>query len=462
MDSVPERLTAIDSSIFTDPAEITERHRSDWHVKADAGATPLLLARPRTTEQVSAILKICHETGTPVIPQGGMTGLTGGGTAIDGAVLLSLERMRTIEELDPIASTMTVQAGVPLQTVQEAADAAGLLFPLDIGARGTCQIGGNLATNAGGNRVLRYGMARAMVLGVEAVLADGTVMTSLNKMLKNNAGYDLKQLFVGTEGTLGIITRAVLRLYPKPKSVAVALCAFDDFASVYAFLARARGALAGDLSAFEVMWPRFYRQAIDIGGHRPPLGRDHAAYVLVEMMGTDPDADRDRFERFVEAAVIGEEVVDAVVAQSHAEAERLWAIRDMSGELTHRLAPVASFDVSIETSRIDAFLKDAAVRCQARWPSAVLTNFGHLADSNAHMFVSVDDRPFPEHAIDDVIYGCVRDWGGSISAEHGIGLLKKPYLGFSRTPEELAIMRTLKRALDPAGILNPGKVFDPA
>lgn len=462
MNPVLTRIVAIDATILTPADEIDGGRLGDWHVKPGPDVRPLALVRPRTTDQVSAILAACNDTGTPVIPQGGLTGLVGGGTATPGALLLSLERMRAIEAIDTVAGTITVEAGVPLQRVQEAAEGAGMLFPLDIGARGSCQIGGNLATNAGGNRVLRYGMARALTLGLEVVLADGTILTSLNKMLKNNAAYDLKQLFIGSEGTLGVITRAVLRLFPQPKSVTVALCGFDRFDAVHAFLERARAALAGDLSAFEVMWPGFYGQAIEIGAHRPPIGMGHAAYVLVEMMGTDPDADHDRFQRFIEGAATGGEVADAVVAKSNAEVARLWAIRDMSGELTHRLAPIANFDVSIETGRIDAFLIEAQARCTARWPSARLTNFGHLADSNVHIFVGVDDRPFPADDIDDVIYGCVRDWGGSISAEHGIGLLKKPYLGWSRTPAEIATMRLLKRSLDPRGILNPGKVFDPA
>ena len=440
-------------------AEIGPRYRGDWMVQAAPDAEPLALALPRTTDEVSGILRICDAHAVPVVPQGGLTGLTGGGTPVRGAVLVSLERMHGVEELDPIASTITVQAGVPLQAVQEAADAAGLLFPLDIGGRGSCLIGGNISTNAGGNRVLRYGMMRDLVLGLEVALADGTVLTSLNKMLKNNAGYDLKQLFVGSEGTLGIVTRAVLRLQPKPASVGTALCAFTSFASVTAFLQHVRGALGPFLSAFEVMWPDFYTMAAATRGGTAPLPVGAAAYVLIESMGTDAARDPARFSAAIEQALEEGIVSDAVVAQSIADAGRLWAIRDASGELVQSLQPLANYDVSIETGRIDEFARACRERLKARWPAARTICFGHLADSNLHMFVTVGETPFPEHDIDDVVYGAVRDWGGSISAEHGIGLLKRRFLGHSRTSAEIALMRRLKAALDPNGILNPQKVF---
>ena len=439
--------------------DIEPRHLGDWVVKAGPDETPLALTLPRSTDEVSTILKICHTYRTPVVPQGGLTGLTGGATASHGAVLVSLERMRAIEEIDPIASTMTVQAGVPLQTVQEAADAADLLYPLDIGGRGSCQIGGNISTNAGGNRVLRYGMTRDLVLGLEVVLADGTVITSLNKMLKNNAAYDLKHLFIGGEGTLGIVTRAVLRLFPKPRSINTALCAFRHFDDVYTFLRRARAHLAHTLTAFEVMWPAFYAYAVASRG-KVPIQPGHAAYVLIETMGTDPERDTNHLSDLVETALADKVVVDGVIAKSIAETRAIWTIRDASGELVRTLQPLANFDVSIETGRIDAFVTACCERLRNMWPSAEAICFGHLADSNLHMFVKADATPFPEHAIEELVYTCVRDWGGSISAEHGIGLIKRPYLSYSRTPQELALMKLVKSALDPQGILNPGKVFE--
>ncbi len=439
-------------------AEIEPRYLSDWVVPVASESQPIALVLPRSADDISKALRICNRHGTPVVPQGGRTGLVGGSTPVRGAVLVALERMRAIEEIDPVASTITVQAGVTLQAIQEAADAEEMLFPLDIGGRGSCMIGGNISTNAGGNRVLRYGMTRDLVLGLEAVLADGTIVGGMNKMLKNNAGYDLKQIFIGAEGTLGVVTRAVLRLHPKPLGIDTALCAFKDFDAVYKFLRLARGRIGALLSAFELMWPSFYTRAIS-GGANPPLQANHTAYVLIESMGTDPEGDSARFQSVVEDALTDGTVADAVVAKSIAEARVLWAVRDMSGELVRSLMPLCNYDVSIETGQIDAFERACQARLRERWPSAQTVCFGHLADSNLHMFVIADETPFPETAIDEIVYGCVRDWKGSISAEHGIGLLKKPYLSYSRSPEEVATMKLLKAALDPRGILNPGKVF---
>lgn len=439
-------------------AEIEPRYLSDWVVTAAADSQPIALVLPRSADDISKALRICRRHGAPVVPQGGRTGLVGGSTPVRGAILIALERMRAIEEIDPIASTITVQAGVTLQAIQEAADVADMLFPLDIGGRGSCMIGGNISTNAGGNRVLRYGMARDLVLGLEVVLADGTIVSGMNKMLKNNAGYDLKQIFIGAEGTLGVITRAVLKLHPKPLGIDTALCAFKDFDAVYKFLRLTRGRFGAPLSAFELMWPSFYTRAIASRAN-PPLPSDYAAYVLIESMGTDPEGDSARFQSVVEDALTDGIVADAIVAKSIAEARALWAVRDMSGELVRSLMPLCNYDVAIETGKIDEFERACQARLRERWPSAQTICFGHLADSNLHMFVIADETPFPETAIDEIVYGCVRDWKGSISAEHGIGLLKKPYLSYSRSPEEVATMKLLKAALDPRNILNPGKVF---
>jgi FAD/FMN-containing dehydrogenase len=302
-------------------------------------------------------------------------------------------------------------------------------------------------------------MMRDLVLGIEVVLADGTIVTSLNKMLKNNAAYDLKQLFIGSEGTLSVVTRAVLRLFPRPSTVCTALCAPADFEQVYGLLRFARGELGGALSAFEVMWPEFYRAAVNYHRHAP-FGSEFGAYVLIEATGSDAVRDAERFNEFVEQCGEREVLVDAVIAKSLSETRSLWSIRDASGQLVEDLAPVANFDVSIDTGRIGAFARECANRLRARLPGAETVCFGHLADSNLHLFVTAAQRPFPEQDIDEIVYGCVRDWGGSISAEHGIGLTKKPYLAYSKGPAEIALMKALKAALDPHGILNPGKVFD--
>jgi len=446
--------------VFQIPGEFDPaRHIHDFLVGAPAEANILGVAYPRSTAEVSEILTFCNTHNIAVTPQGGMTGLAGGGVPIGTCVILSMERMRAIEEIDVAAGTMTVQAGIPLEAVQTAADDAGLFFPLDLGGRGTAQVGGNASTNAGGNRVVRYGMMRSLVLGMEWVMADGTVVTSLNKMIKNNAGYDLKQLFIGSEGTLGVITKLVLRLFPKARSVCTALCALQTYDQVLDLLARAKGGLGATLSAFEMMWPRFYHLGTEALGRRPPIAAEHGVYVLIETMGDDEGSDLARFEQVIGEAIEAGSVADAVIAKSGKEARDLWAIRDCPGEFTKVFWPQISFDISIPTGEMGDFMVECQKLLEARWPGLDTVFFGHVADSNLHLSVKSDGDPHFEHELDAEVYKAVGAWGGSISAEHGIGVHKKPFLHYCRTPEELALMRTLKAALDPKGILNPGKVF---
>ena len=445
-------------SIFTG-ADMEPKHFGDHVVMQPDGQRPLAVAYPRGTADVSAILRACHAHRVPVVPQGGLTGLAGGATPVDGCVVLSLARMRAIEEVDAAAATMTVQAGVPLQVIQEAADEAGLLFPLDIGSRGSCLIGGNVSTNAGGNRVLRYGMARELVLGIEAVLADGTVMTSLNKMLKNNAGYDLKHLFIGSEGTLGVITRLVLRLFPSPESVCTAVCALPDYAAVLDLLGRARARLGGTLAAFEVIWPEFYDLATTEHGCRAPVPRGHGVYVLMESLGTDQARDTEQFQSMIEGALEDGVVEDAALAQSLRESRDMWGLRDSVIQFRQTFHPHVGFDVSVPIARMQDFVTDCRGHLLAADPGAKSLWFGHIADSNIHICVKQTAGGLTKKQVDEIVYARVRAFDGSVSAEHGIGLLKKPYLPYSRSPVELDIMRRVKAALDPEGILNPGKVF---
>jgi len=451
---------ALPPGVIATGDDIEPRYLGDW-MHRDDDARPLALARPRSTEEVAAIMRICHAHGIPVVAQGGRTGLAGGATPRTGWVVLSLERMRAIAPVDTASSTVLVEAGAVLEAVQQAADREDLLFPLDIGGRGSCTIGGNISTNAGGNRVLRYGMMRDLVLGIEVVLADGAVLTSLNSMQKNNAGYDLKQLFIGSEGTLGVVTRAVLRLFPKPSSVQTCLCAVTDYDQVVRLLRAARAQLGADLAAFEVMWPNFYRLGTEGMGRRAPLPPGAGAYVLVESMGTDAERDQAQFMGFVEQ-VLGDEIItDAVVAQSLKESREIWAVRDSSGEFPQTFWPNIGFDVSIPIGAIGRFIDDCTARLTARWPDVETVWFGHAADSNIHIGVRIDRLDVqPEEEVEAIVYDCVAAFAGSISAEHGIGLLKRAYLGKSRTDTEIATMRLLKKALDPSGILNPGKVFE--
>ncbi len=457
--AIGELRAAIGAGSVLSGSEALAAHLGDWGISVAAQDGPVAVAYPRSTAEVAAILRVCHARAIPVVPQGGLTGLAGGGTPTPGSIALSLARMREIEEVDLAAATITVQAGVPLQAVQEAADAVGLLFPLDIGSRGSCLIGGNVSTNAGGTRVLRYGMARELVLGIEVVLADGTVLTSLNKMLKNNAGYDLKHLFIGSEGTLGVVTRVVLRLFPKPAGVCTAFCALPNYAAVLELLRRAREKLAETLSAFEVIWPDFYKLAITAHGCRAPLPEGAACYVLIDGMGAGEAQDAEQFGAMIEAALEDGVVVDAVVAQSLRESRELWSVRDSVSQFQRSFVPRVDFDVSLPIARMQDFVEDCTAHLVDRDARLRTVWFGHVADSNLHLCVRRVEGGPEKAEIDAIVYARVRAYGGSISAEHGIGLLKKAYLGYSRTPEEIEVMRRIKAALDPAGILNPGKVF---
>ena len=423
---------------------------------------PLAVVRPDTPQGVAETLRICSAHGVPVVPQGGLTGLAGGAHPIEEAIALSLERLQGIEEIDPAAATMTVRAGTPLEVIQKAAEEAGFFIPLDLGARGSCAIGGNLGTNAGGNRVIRYGMAREMVLGIEVALADGTLMTSLNKMIKNNAGFDLKQLFIGSEGTLGIITRTVLRLHPQPGCTMAALCGIDDYDSVVKLLGGARRGLGPLLSAFEVMWPDYWHAAtVRVPGVRPPVEGDHAFYVLVEAQGLDEKQDGERFQSWLESQFEAGLIADAAIAQSKADALAFWRTRDAAGEFQTVLGPHCAFDIGLPVAAMDDFANACRSRLSAEVPGCLSVYYGHIGDGNLHIVALVEGATQqPSSDINRIVYETVRSFGGTVSAEHGIGTVKKPYLSFSRSPEELAMMATIKRALDPLNILNPGKVID--
>jgi FAD/FMN-containing dehydrogenase len=396
------------------------------------------------------------------VPQGGLTGLCGGARPEAGWVALSLERMVGVEEIDPASATMTVRAGTPLEAVQRAAAEAGFLFALDLGARGSCAIGGNLSTNAGGNRVIRYGMVREMVLGLEAVLPDGTIVTNLNKMLKNNAGYDLKQLFIGSEGTLGVITRIVLRLFPKPACTMSALCVLPDYPAVVRLLGAARRGLGPLLSAFEVMWPDYWRVVIERVGVRSPVAPRNGVYVLVEAHGTDEALDAPRFEAWMERLMEDGLLADAAVSRSLADTQSFWALRDACAEFSRVLGPHVSYDIGLPVGDMDAYVQRCKPALAGRIPGCASVHYGHIGDGNMHMVVWVPGVPLeqqPKEAMDEVIYGLVREFGGTVSAEHGIGTAKKRWLGHARSPEEIALMRTIKAALDPTSLLNPGKVL---
>lgn len=438
--------------------DIDHKNYKDW-MGARAIRPPVLL-RPSSTEQVSAVLSACHAHGQAIAPQGGMTGLVSAAAPQENEIALSLERMKQVLEVDPVTATMTVEAGVELQTIQEQADSHDLLFPLDLGARGSCTIGGNLSTNAGGNRVIRYGMTRDLVIAVEAVLPDGTVIDGVHKLRKNNTGYDLKQLFIGSEGTLGVITRAVLKLAPKPSSQSVALCGLRDFESVSNLLVHMQSALGANLTAFEVLWNNTYRLVDEKVPHvTVPLVNDYGFYVLVESMGSNADNDTELFVDALGQASEAGLVGDAVIADSDAKIGSLWAVRDGAAEVMG-IGFMHAYDVSLDIADMGYFGEEVERRLREAWPDAVMGLFGHIGDGNVHIIINVGPDTKSLHLqIDEVIYRLIQELNGSVSAEHGIGMMKKPFLSYSRSEAEIALMKTLKQAIDPKGILNPGRIF---
>ena len=434
--------------------DVTSRAAGIW--RSDTIAAQVLV-RPRTTDEVSRAMRICYAHDQTVVAHGGLTGLVESAITTPRDVVISLERMNAIEAINPLERTAIVQSGVILQTLQEAAEAHGLMFPLDLGGRGSCTIGGNIATNAGGNRVIRYGMTRDMVLGLEVVLADGTVMSSMNQMLKNNAGYDLKHVFIGSEGTLGIVTRAVLRCREQVRNKPTAMVGVAEFADLVQFLKIADRGLGGALSAFEVMWQNYYQLVTTAPAkNQAPLSQDHSYYVLIEGMGAD-DAD---MAGMLQDAMEGGIIEDAVIANNESKVRQLWAIRD-DVEQAFQLGPVFLFDVSLRISEMEAYVADVQHALAQAFADPKCFTLGHMGDGNLHFAIAVnDDSQTARRAVEACVYEPLAAIGGSVSAEHGVGLEKKPYLGIARNDAEIQFMRTIKRALDPKGLLNPGKIFD--
>ncbi|MFV8817878.1 FAD-binding oxidoreductase [Haliea sp. E17] len=440
---------------------IDTRYRVDLTQKY--ASSPAFLVKPATTEEVAGVVRIAAAAHTPVTVIGGQTGTCGAAVPADGGIALSLERMNRIVEIDHGAMTMTVEAGCILQVAQEAAEAGQLMLPLDLGARGSAMIGGVIGTNAGGNRVLRWGMMRDMVIGLEAVLADGTVVSSLTKMLKDNAGYNWKHLLIGSEGTLGIVTRAVLRLRPLPTTCQTALLAMENFDACIAVLRALGTTLSGRLSSYELMWEDFYQRMSESqvnGGARPlPLGFPY--YALVEAMGGDEEGDDAQFERALAMLLEEGVVADAVIAQSERERKALWDIRE---EMQHGLAPMRpfrSYDVSMGQTDMPAFVAAARQNFADSYPNVDAIFYGHVGDGNLHAVVTIGEMDASiADTLDLCVYRAAQSVNGSISAEHGIGVGRLAYIDMTRSAEELALMRTLKKALDPDNILNPGKMVD--
>ncbi len=428
----------------------------------------LAVVRPGSTAEVASLLALASRTGTPVVPQGGNTGLVGGQVpdASGDALVLSLTRLDKVREVDPLTDTMTVEAGLTLLKAQEAAEAADRLFPLSLASEGSCTIGGNLATNAGGVTVLAYGNARDLVLGLEVALADGRVMNGLSKLRKDNTGYDLKNLFIGAEGTLGVITAAVLKLYPRPSSRITAFCGLATPEAALALLARMKAGAGPALTSFELI-PRFGLEIPlrRMQGLRDPLADPHPWYVLLELSLLAGVRGEGLGEELIGAAIEAGEVADATLASSLEQAKALWRIRETLPDAQRAEGASIKHDISVPVASIPRFLAEADAAMAKLVPGARILSFGHAGDGNVHYNIfpapGADEAAFLTrwHEIGDAVYEVVSRLGGSISAEHGVGQLKRDLLPRVKDPVALDLMRALKRTLDPKGVLNPGKVL---
>jgi D-lactate dehydrogenase (cytochrome) len=428
----------------------------------------LAIVQPASVDEVSAVMRACWEADVPMVPQGGNTGLVGGAIASEAgnAVVISTARLNRIRALDAANDTMIAEAGCILAHLQEAASAADRLFPLSLGAEGSCQIGGNLSANAGGILTLRYGNARDLVLGLEAVLPDGRVWNGLNGLRKNNTGYDLKHLFIGAEGTLGIVTAAVLKLFPKPVATATALVGLESVESALALLGRARAASDDRLSAYELMPRRGLEFAVAHAGAVDPLPRPHGWYVLLELQTANAEfAPAPVLENLLEAALAERLVEDAAIAASEAQRAAFWRIREGLVEAQKAEGGSIKHDIAVPVSSVPAFIAEASAAVAARLPGVRPVPFGHMADGNIHFNLSqpvgMDRAAFLAlwDEMNETVHAVALRHGGSISAEHGIGRLKVAGLEAMKSATELDLMRAVKRAIDPKGLMNPGKVL---
>jgi D-lactate dehydrogenase (cytochrome) len=452
------------AGLIADPAGMApylEEERGLYHGKAR------LVARPASTAELAELVRICAESGIAIVPQGGNTGLCGGASPSEGQIVVSLSRLNKIRAVDPVNFTMTVEAGVVLQTVQAAAAAVDCLFPVSLGAEGSCQIGGNISTNAGGTGVLRYGNTREQVLGLEVVLPDGRVWDGLKALRKDNTGYDLKQLFIGGEGTLGIITAAVLKMYPRARDQQTAFCALADLPAALKVLSRARTATGDQVTGFELV-PRI---GLTMGcalvpGVSDPFAEPHQWYALIELSSSRPDAGlQEMLEHLLGEAIEAGEVLDAVVANSLEQRKALWKIREGIPEAQKKAGGSIKHDVSVPVAGVPLFIERASRAVEAAMAGVRVVPFGHVGDGNIHFNLSqpvdADKQAFLDRwaEMNRIVHDIVVEMQGSISAEHGIGRLKKDELAHYKSPVELDLMRRIKQALDPNGLMNPGNIL---
>ncbi len=439
--------------------QLRDRYTHIWKMNESLQAKALLL--PESTEEVSEIMKVCFEYDQPVVVHGGLTNLVGSTETHSEEVVISMERMQAIEEVDESSRTMTVQAGVLLEKIQDAADEKDLLFPLNFGAKGSAQIGGVISTNAGGMRVVRYGMTRNLVLGLEVVLADGTIISSMKKIIKDNSAYDIKQHFIGSEGTLGIVTKAVLRLSEKPISRNCAFIGVNEYDNVVKFLKWMDRGLAGTMSAFELIWKdTFIGMTSPPTEVKPPIPHDYVYYVLVESMGGNHEEDKAALETLLGQAMENGIIEDAAMAHSSADIEWFFRIREDVHAVVSRCDIDQHFDISLPIAEIGSTIGEISKELANIPEVDLIFPFGHVADGNIHYIIGKqNDSKELKKRIDHVVYAPLQALGGSVSAEHGIGLHKKDYLKLCRSESEISLMKQMKSTLDPKNLLNRGKVI---
>ncbi len=469
--ALPDALIERFSAIVGKANALTEADRIAPYIREErdlfAGSTRLVL-RPGTVDEVSAIMALAQENGTPIVPQGGNTGLVGAQSPRSEAeILLSLSRLDRIRDVDPAGRTMVVEGGVVLQKAQEAAAEAGLLFPLSLGSEGSCEIGGNLASNAGGTNVLAYGNARELCLGIEAVLPGGEIFHGLRRLKKDNRGYDLKDLLIGSEGTLAVITAAVLKLFPRPAGREVAYVGLPSPEAALSLLKMAESRAGGQLTAFELM-PRIGMEFTirHTQGARDPLAGPHAWYVLMEISsGRSAEDARETMEHILEAAFEDGTVEDAAIAQSLSDAADFWRMREEMSWAQKPEGGSIKHDVSVPVALVPQFLAEAGAAVEAAMPGARIVSFGHMGDGNIHYNISqpvgADKEAFLARwgEMNTIVHGIVAGLGGSFSAEHGIGQLKRAELARTKAGLEMRLMHGIKQVFDPKGIMNPGKLL---
>ncbi|PHH62150.1 hypothetical protein CDD81_7524 [Ophiocordyceps australis] len=445
-------------------ASDVEPFNEDWMHKY-RGQSGLVL-RPKSTEQVSAIMKYCNEKRLAVVPQGGNTGLVGGSVPVFDEIVVSLSRLNKIDSFDAVSGSLVLEAGCILEVADQYLAQRGYIFPLDLGAKGSCQVGGNVATNAGGLRLLRYGSLHGSVLGLEAVLPDGTVMDDMCTLRKNNTGYDVKQLLIGSEGTIGIITKIAIQCPQRSPAVNVAFLGLESYAKAQRAFCEAKGQLSEILSAFELMDGTSQKLVKSAGQGKPPLEAEYPFYCLIETSGSNADHDYEKLEKFLQHVMGQDVVMDGVVAQDATQAKALWAWREGIPESIGHWGGVYKYDVSVPLADMYTLVEDVKARVQKAGlmgegdshPVVDVVGYGHMGDSNLHLNVAVRryDKEV-ERVLEPYVYEWIEQKKGSISAEHGLGLAKKKYTRYSRSPSMLGLMRQVKKLFDPNGIMNPYK-----